>query len=95
MGYTGVMDEELRQALREWGSICQALGEGAIVALVRKGGIHERGGGLFQLRYQRFFCCRPMNTRQRSIIRLLFLHPWQTRLRSSIGRRLIASGRWR
>ncbi len=45
---------ELAYGLQEWAVTCRALGEGAITLVVRKGGIHERGGGLFQLEHQRF-----------------------------------------
>ena len=41
-------------ALQEWAAVCIALGEGRIVLTVRKGGIHERGGGFFQPEHQRF-----------------------------------------
>ena len=40
--------------LQEWAVVCRALSAGRLVLAVRKGGIHERGGGLFQLEHQRF-----------------------------------------
>ncbi len=33
---------------------CRALGEGRVTLVVRKGGIHERQGGLFALEHERF-----------------------------------------
>lgn len=44
----------LAVGLQEWAVVCRALGAGRLVLAVRKGGIHERGGGLFQLEHQRF-----------------------------------------
>lgn len=44
----------LSHGLQEWAVCCRALGEGRITLTVRKGGIHERGGGLFALEQQRF-----------------------------------------
>lgn len=41
-------------ALQEWAAVCDLLGRGEIVLTVRKGGIHERGGGLFALDHPRF-----------------------------------------
>ncbi len=41
-------------ALQEWSSVCAALGDGRLTLLVRKGGIHERGGGLFVPEHERF-----------------------------------------
>jgi hypothetical protein len=41
-------------ALQEWSSVCAALGDGRLTLLVRKGGIHERGGGLFIPEHERF-----------------------------------------
>lgn len=41
-------------ALQEWSSICAALGDGRLTLLVRKGGIHERGSGLFVPEHERF-----------------------------------------
>jgi hypothetical protein len=41
-------------ALQEWAAICDRLGAGQQILTVRKGGIHERGGGLFALEYARF-----------------------------------------
>ncbi|MCS6971211.1 MAG: DUF1802 family protein [Planctomycetes bacterium] len=46
---------ELGVALQEWAGICELLGSGALLLTVRKGGIHERGGGLFALEHQRFW----------------------------------------
>jgi len=47
-------DPPLSHGLQEWAVCCRALGEGRITLTVRKGGIHERGGGLFALEQQRF-----------------------------------------
>jgi len=47
-------DQPLSHGLQEWAVCCRALGEGRITLAVRKGGIHERGGGLFALEQQRF-----------------------------------------
>ena len=44
----------LTHGLQEWAVCCRALGEGRITLTVRKGGVHERGGGLFTLEQQRF-----------------------------------------
>ncbi len=44
----------LSHGLQEWAVCCRALGDGRITLVVRKGGIHERGGGLFALEHQRF-----------------------------------------
>ena len=44
----------LAVGLQEWAVCCRALGEGRITLVVRKGGIHERGGGLFRLEHERF-----------------------------------------
>jgi hypothetical protein len=45
---------KLAVALQEWAAICELLGSGGLMLAVRKGGIHERGGGLFALDYERF-----------------------------------------
>lgn len=45
---------KLAVALQEWAAICGLLGSGGLMLAVRKGGIHERGGGLFALEYERF-----------------------------------------
>lgn len=47
-------DQPLSHGLQEWAVCCRALAEGRITLTVRKGGIHERGGGLFVLEQQRF-----------------------------------------
>lgn len=47
-------DQALSHGLQEWAVCCRALGEGRLIVSVRKGGIHERGGGLFALEQQRF-----------------------------------------
>ncbi len=47
-------DPHLSHGLQEWAVCCRALMEGSITVTVRKGGIHERGGGLFVLEHQRF-----------------------------------------
>jgi hypothetical protein len=44
----------LHHGLQEWAVCCRALTEGRITLTVRKGGIHERGGGLFALEQPRF-----------------------------------------
>lgn len=44
----------LTTALVEWVACCRALGDGRIVLTARKGGIHERGGGLFAPEHERF-----------------------------------------
>jgi hypothetical protein len=41
-------------ALQEWAAICDRLAAGRQILTVRKGGIHERGGGLFALEHDRF-----------------------------------------
>lgn len=47
-------DQTLAHGLQEWAVVCRALAEGRLTLTVRKGGIHERGGGLFALEQQRF-----------------------------------------
>jgi len=42
-------------ALQEWSACCRALGDGRLTLLVRKGGIHERHGGLFVPEQERFW----------------------------------------
>jgi hypothetical protein len=42
-----------RTALKEWAVLCDAMGRGDIVALIRKGGIRERRAG-FAVRHDRF-----------------------------------------
>jgi hypothetical protein len=46
--------DRLRVGLQEWAVTCSALAAGATVVVVRKGGIHERHGGLFSLDHERF-----------------------------------------
>ena len=46
--------QNLSHGLQEWAVCCTALDQGRITLVVRKGGIHERGGGLFALEHQRF-----------------------------------------
>ncbi len=46
--------ETLAIGLQEWAVACRALGEGRLILVVRKGGIHERQGGLFALEHGRF-----------------------------------------
>ncbi len=42
-------------ALKEWAIVCDLLLEGKLALLLRKGGIHERGGpGVFRLEHERF-----------------------------------------
>jgi hypothetical protein len=45
---------QLSHGLQEWAVTCRALADGRMTLLVRKGGIHERGGGLFSLTHQQF-----------------------------------------
>jgi hypothetical protein len=40
--------------LQEWAVCCNSLLRGDIILMVRKGGIHERHGGLFTLEHRRF-----------------------------------------
>ena len=40
--------------LQEWAVTCTALSAGATLVMVRKGGIHERQGGLFSPEHERF-----------------------------------------
>ena len=47
-------NQSLSHGLQEWAVCCTALDQGRITLVVRKGGIHERGGGLFALEHQRF-----------------------------------------
>jgi hypothetical protein len=49
-----VPDHELAMGLQEWAGLCRALGDGRLVLTVRKGGIHERGGGMFVPEHERF-----------------------------------------
>jgi hypothetical protein len=51
---TGDPSAALAVGLQEWAVACRALGDGRLVLAVRKGGIHERGGGLFRLEHERF-----------------------------------------
>jgi hypothetical protein len=44
----------LTHGLQEWSVLCRALASGATTLVVRKGGIHERHGGLFALEHERF-----------------------------------------
>ena len=44
----------LTVGLQEWAATCQALGDGRLTLLIRKGGIHERQGGLFVPEHERF-----------------------------------------
>lgn len=46
--------ESINVGLQEWASICHALLAGRLVLAVRKGGIHERHGGLFVPEHPRF-----------------------------------------
>lgn len=47
-------DTTLSVALQEWAVCCRALGDGRVVLAVRKGGIHEQGGGFFRPEHNRF-----------------------------------------
>lgn len=47
-------DSSLAIALQEWAVCCSALGDGRVVLAVRKGGIHEHGGGFFKPEHDRF-----------------------------------------
>lgn len=42
-------------ALAEWAAVCAALSTGETLITVRKGGIHERGGGVFAPEHRRFW----------------------------------------
>lgn len=44
---------QIKHALQEWQAVCQSLATGACSVLLRKGGIHDRGG-LFQPEQERF-----------------------------------------
>jgi hypothetical protein len=44
----------ITHALQEWAVVCEALGDGRLLLTARKGGIHERGGGLFAPEHRRF-----------------------------------------
>ncbi len=46
--------QSLAIALQEWAVCCSALGDGRVILAVRKGGIHERGGGFFVPEHPRF-----------------------------------------
>ena len=46
--------KNLNHGLQEWAVCCTALAQGRVTLVVRKGGIHERGGGLFALEHQCF-----------------------------------------
>ena len=59
---------ELGIGLQEWASCCRALGDGRLVLAVRKGGIHEHGGGLFRPEQERF------------LLMPTYLHQDQTRI---------------
>ena len=43
-----------RFALKEWATVCEKVGRGDLVLLVRKGGIRERRGG-FEMEHREFF----------------------------------------
>lgn len=47
-------DEVLTQGLQEWQACCDWLATGRGIILLRKGGIHERHGGLFEPAHDRF-----------------------------------------
>lgn len=47
-------DSSLAIALQEWAVCCRALGDGRVILAVRKGGIHEHGGGFFKPEHDRF-----------------------------------------
>ena len=44
----------LQVALKEWDTVCRALGSGRQMLLLRKGGISESGGGEFQVEHREF-----------------------------------------
>lgn len=48
------MSEVLRVGLQEWAVCARALAAGRTILIVRKGGIHEPRGGLFQVEHPRF-----------------------------------------
>ncbi|MDX1681823.1 MAG: DUF1802 family protein [Phycisphaeraceae bacterium] len=47
---------QLDVALKEWKIVWELVREGRFALLIRKGGIHERGGGGFEVRHQKFAC---------------------------------------
>ena len=47
------LPNELNVALKEWASVCAALGEGRQIILLRKGGIYESGGE-FEIEHRQF-----------------------------------------
>lgn len=47
------MQNELPVALKEWASVCEALGRGRQMILLRKGGIYEAGGE-FEIEHRQF-----------------------------------------
>ncbi len=53
-GTDAAQRETLRTGLQEWAACCRVLAAGRGMLIVRKGGIHERGGGLFQPEHERF-----------------------------------------
>lgn len=48
------MDDPITVGLQEWSVCCKFLLGGEIILMLRKGGIHERHGGLFTLEHTRF-----------------------------------------
>jgi hypothetical protein len=46
--------DALTVGLQEWAAVCSGLGDGRLMLVLRKGGIHERGGGLFAPEHARF-----------------------------------------
>ncbi len=53
-GTDAAVTPTLRTGLQEWAACCRVLAAGRGMLMVRKGGIHERGGGLFQPEHERF-----------------------------------------
>lgn len=47
-------DATIAIGLQEWAACCRALADGRLALAVRKGGIHERQGGLFAPEHDRF-----------------------------------------
>ena len=47
------LPNELKIALKEWASVCAALGDGRQIILLRKGGIYESAGE-FEIEHRQF-----------------------------------------
>ena len=53
-GLSNLASSTIQVGLQEWAAVCSGLGDGRLVLILRKGGIHERGGGLFAPEHDRF-----------------------------------------